>query len=129
MCSPSAWDRRAALSTRRCTTRGASSARSLRRRGSETTGKTEHRKARPTMADHKHDPALERLLGPAAYEGTGDGCFEQLDEYVELELAGIDADARIPGLRAHLEGCPACNEEHDSLRALLVQDEHGGQAG
>ena len=25
----------------------------------------------------------------------------------------------IPGLRAHLEGCPACREEHESLRALV----------
>ena len=48
-----------------------------------------------------------------------DECFEQLDLYVELELAGSDADAEIPGLRAHLLGCPACREEHESLRALV----------
>ena len=38
---------------------------------------------------------------------------------LELELGGEDADARIPGMAAHLEGCPACREERDSLRALL----------
>jgi hypothetical protein len=27
--------------------------------------------------------------------------------------------AAIPGLRAHLDGCPACREEHDSLYALV----------
>ena len=43
----------------------------------------------------------------------------QLDRYVELELAGADADAALPGLRAHLQGCPACREEHESLRALV----------
>jgi hypothetical protein len=48
-----------------------------------------------------------------------DECFIQLDRYVELELAGTDADLVIPGLRAHLEGCPACREEHESLRALV----------
>ena len=31
----------------------------------------------------------------------------------------LAADASIPGLRAHLEGCPACREEHESLRALV----------
>ena len=31
-----------------------------------------------------------------------------------------DADAAIPGLRAHLDGCPACREEHESLRALVA---------
>ena len=62
--------------------------------------------------------ALERLLGPSGYEVGCERCFELLDEYVELELAGADADAEIPGLRAHLEGCPACLEEHDALLAL-----------
>ena len=38
---------------------------------------------------------------------------------VELELAGRDADAAVPGMRAHLEGCPACHEDHDSLAALV----------
>ena len=46
--------------------------------------------------------------------------LRQLDRYVELELAGEDVDAAIPGLRAHLDGCPACREEHESLRALVA---------
>jgi hypothetical protein len=69
--------------------------------------------------DRQHDQALERLLGPTGYQVTCEECFELLDEYVELELAGVDADARIPGMRTHLAGCSACHEERDSLRALL----------
>jgi hypothetical protein len=63
--------------------------------------------------------ALGRLLGPAGPEVSCDACFEELDRYVELEIAGADVDAAIPGLRAHLEGCPACREEHESLYALV----------
>jgi hypothetical protein len=63
--------------------------------------------------------ALGRLLGPAGPEVGCDACFDQLDHYVELELAGEDADAAHPGLRAHLQGCPACREEHESLRAFV----------
>jgi hypothetical protein len=63
--------------------------------------------------------ALGRLLGPAGHEVGCDVCFDELDRYVELEVAGHDADAAIPGLRAHLEGCPACREEHESLYALV----------
>ena len=63
--------------------------------------------------------ALGRLLGPAEPEVGCEVCFDELDRYVELELAGEDADAVIPGLRAHLAGCPACREEHESLRALV----------
>jgi len=39
---------------------------------------------------------------------------------VELGLLGADADAAVPGMRAHLEGCSACEEDHDSLYALLA---------
>jgi anti-sigma factor RsiW len=71
------------------------------------------------MDTHKEHDTLKRLLGPAEHELLCDECFEKLDEYVELELRGEDADKRIPGMRAHLEGCPACHEEHESLRALV----------
>jgi len=67
--------------------------------------------------------SLGRLLGPAGPEVGCDGCFAELDRYVELEVAGKDADAEIPGLRAHLAGCPACREEHDSLRALVAGEQ------
>jgi anti-sigma factor RsiW len=62
---------------------------------------------------------LKRLLGPGGAEVSCEECFEQLDRYVELELSGADADAAIPGMAAHLEGCPACAEDHRSLRALV----------
>jgi anti-sigma factor RsiW len=68
------------------------------------------------------EQAMRRLLGPAGPEVGCDECFAELDRYVELELAGEDAEAIIPGLRAHLEGCPACREEHESLRALVGGD-------
>jgi hypothetical protein len=61
---------------------------------------------------------LGRLLGPPGPELGCDDCFAHLDRYVELELAGADADAALPGLAAHLDGCPACREEHESLLAL-----------
>jgi anti-sigma factor RsiW len=68
------------------------------------------------------EQTLARLLGPAEAEVDCDTCFAQLDRYVELEVAGADADAAIPGLRAHLAGCPACAEEHESLRALVAAE-------
>jgi len=61
---------------------------------------------------------IRALVGPDGPELTCEQCFEQLDRYVELELAGADADRAVPGMGAHLEGCPACREEHESLLAL-----------
>lgn len=65
------------------------------------------------------DELVMALLGPAGPEVSCEECFEELDRYVELELAGADAEAAVPGMRAHLQGCPACREDHDSLMALL----------
>jgi anti-sigma factor RsiW len=72
--------------------------------------------------DHKRDAVLGRVLGPGTPELTCEQCFEELDRYVELTLAGEAADARIPGMHAHLEGCPACAEDFASLRDLVTQE-------
>jgi hypothetical protein len=74
--------------------------------------------------DPDHNEALERALGPTGFEVTCEQCFELLDQYVELEVAGADADAQLPGLRTHLDGCPACREEHESLFAFVKADGH-----
>jgi hypothetical protein len=67
--------------------------------------------------------ALGRLLGPGVPEIGCDACFDQLDRYVELELAGRDTETALPGFKAHLDGCPACREDYESLRALVGGDQ------
>ena len=59
-----------------------------------------------------------RMLGPAGPELGCDECFDQLDAYVELEMTGVTADAAMPAMRAHLEGCSACRDDYDSLLAF-----------
>jgi hypothetical protein len=73
------------------------------------------------------DRLVARIVGPAGPEVSCEQCFEQLDRYVELELAGADAEAALPGMRAHFQGCPACAEDRESLRAFLV--DHVGAKG
>jgi hypothetical protein len=68
---------------------------------------------------------IDRLLGPAEPEILCEECFARLDEYVELELAGGRPDERVPGMRAHLDGCPACADEYESLRSLVDADREG----
>lgn len=69
---------------------------------------------------------LRLALGPSAPELTCEECFAELDRYVELTLAGEPAGARVPGMGAHLEGCPACAEDFLSLRDLVAARESGG---
>ena len=69
------------------------------------------------------DNTIKRVLGPAEEEILCDECFEKIDEYVDLEVRGEAADAAIPGMRPHLDGCPACHEEYESLSALARADQ------
>jgi hypothetical protein len=79
------------------------------------------------MTAHAHnDGLLQRLVGPRGPELSCDDCFDQLDRYVELDRIGAGADDAIPGMRAHLDGCPACDEDHKSLLALLASDDRAG---
>jgi hypothetical protein len=59
------------------------------------------------------------LLGPAGPEIGCEECFERLDEYVEGRL--------VPGMAAHLEGCPACREDYESLLALVRADDEAAR--
>ena len=81
------------------------------------------------MTRREDDRLLRALLGPKGLELGCEECFDELDRYVELELAGADADAAIPGMRAHLEGCPTCHEDHASLRSFVKSVASGDANG
>ena len=68
-------------------------------------------------------PYIHGLLGPTGDQVGCDACFELLDEYVEREAAGEDVAAAMPEMATHLQGCPVCADEHESLIAL-VRGEH-----
>lgn len=68
------------------------------------------------------EEVLARVLGPGEPELSCEQCFAELDRYVELALADADPDAGVPGMRAHLAGCPACAEDFRSLRDLAAAD-------
>ena len=73
----------------------------------------------------ERDRLIELLLGPQEPELTCEQCFEHLDRYVDLQLANADPDREIPGMRAHLDGCLACQEDYESLLAF-VAEQHSG---
>lgn len=71
------------------------------------------------MHQQTSQQTVKRVLGPAEPEVLCDECFDKLDEYVQLELSGGNPSEELPGMHPHLEGCPACHEDYESLRALL----------
>jgi hypothetical protein len=48
-----------------------------------------------------------------------DECFEQMDEFVEIKLAGKDPAAAMPLVQDHLDRCGNCREEFEALLAAL----------
>lgn len=73
----------------------------------------------------ERDRLVALLVGPPGPELTCEQCFEQLDRYVDLQLANARPDQEIPGMRAHLEGCPACEEDYESLLAFMAEHRSG----
>jgi hypothetical protein len=52
-------------------------------------------------------------------------CFDGVSHFVEVELAGEDAPARLPQLKHHLDQCAACREEYETLRDLQRLENEG----
>jgi hypothetical protein len=48
-----------------------------------------------------------------------DECFEQLDRFVEVTLAGKNAAEAMPLVQDHLDRCGDCREEFEALLAAL----------
>jgi hypothetical protein len=53
-----------------------------------------------------------------------DECFEHLDRFAELHLAGKNAAEAMPLVQDHLDRCGNCREEFELLLAVLQADEH-----
>ena len=58
---------------------------------------------------------LNDLLAANPADCGCDATFENVAQYVELELAGADAAAQFPHVAAHLHACAACRLDHDGI--------------
>ena len=85
------------------------------------------------------DELVRRLLGTDRQPLTCEQCFEELDRYVEWKLAEHDGpfelcticeqahecttELECVAMRDHLDSCPACDEEYESLRELVLAEQ------
>ena len=44
-----------------------------------------------------------------------DECFEELDRFVEMQLAGKSPEAALPLVKDHLDRCQSCHQEYEAL--------------
>ena len=65
------------------------------------------------------DKLARAITGTSEEEIDCDECFEQLDRFVEMKLAGLDAAAAMPLVQEHLDKCGDCREEFEALLKAL----------
>jgi hypothetical protein len=68
---------------------------------------------------------LENIQNTQVEEISCSECFDQVSQFVELELSGQQAAAQMPQLRQHLDQCPACRAEYETLRDLQNLENKG----
>jgi hypothetical protein len=66
---------------------------------------------------------LRVLEDVRAEELTCDEIFATLDEYVEREVDQKDAARLMPLIREHLDLCPECCEEYETLLRVIEETE------
>jgi hypothetical protein len=62
---------------------------------------------------------VHKALATLPNEITCGECFERVDRFVEMELAGKNAAEAMPLVEAHLRRCDACREEFEALLDVL----------
>jgi hypothetical protein len=68
---------------------------------------------------------LRQLEATQDHELSCSECFEQISDYVDLELAGAPVAERLPLLRQHLGQCRVCREEYEVLHELALVTARG----
>ena len=80
--------------------------------------------AEPSPPPMKLDPdrlkEMARGIASTRPDEIGcDECFEQMDQFVDLTLAGKNAAEALPLVQDHLDRCGNCREEFEALLAAL----------
>lgn len=78
----------------------------------------------------RQEPSNEAVLGflrvleeVRAEELTCDEIYAKLDEYVERQAGQKDAAHLMPLIREHLDICPECCEEYETLLRVIEETE------
>ena len=59
---------------------------------------------------------LIRMVKVTKSEEIGcDDCFDELDEFAEMKLAGKSPGEAMPLVKDHLDRCNSCREEYEAL--------------
>ena len=70
------------------------------------------------MQKNRFERWLQNIHNTQDEELSCSECFDIVSHFVEVELSGKDAAAKMPQVKQHLDQCPACRAEYEVLRDL-----------
>jgi anti-sigma factor RsiW len=77
------------------------------------------------MQKNRFERLLQNIHNTQDEEISCTECFDRVSYFVEVELSGEDAATKMPQVKQHLEQCPACHAEYETLRDLqLLENNH-----
>jgi hypothetical protein len=74
---------------------------------------------------NRFERLLENIQNTQEQEISCSECFDLVSKYVEIELSGEQSATKMPELRQHLDQCPACRAEYETLRDLRDLEDNG----
>ncbi len=77
------------------------------------------------MSKDRFERWLENIQNTQDDEISCSECFDLVSQFVEVELSGENAAVRMPQLKQHLDQCPACRAEYETLRDLQKLENNG----
>ena len=77
------------------------------------------------MQKHRLEHWLKNIHTTLDHELSCSECFDLVSHFVEVELSGGDAAGSMPLLKQHLDQCPACRGEYETLRELHILENKG----
>lgn len=80
---------------------------------------------RVNVSKNRFERWLQTIFNTQEEEISCSECIDLMSHFVEVELSGKDAASRLPQLKHHLDQCPACREEYETLRDLQMLENKG----
>ncbi len=78
-----------------------------------------------TLKRNRFEHWLQTIFHTQDEEISCSECLALVSRYVDVELSGEDAASQMPAVKQHLDQCPTCREEYETLRDLQQLENKG----
>jgi hypothetical protein len=77
------------------------------------------------MKNDRFERWLQNVYTTRDEEISCSECFDLVSHFVDVELSGVDPLVKMSNVKQHLDQCPACRAEYETLRDLQRLENEG----